>query len=290
MNPDTLQRRIRWITVAVLVGTAVLFTILDSTGNMDAALSFLRDPIATVMGWANARSESVTAVLEGPRTLQEAESLIGQQAQRIDELERELERLSEVERQFQNMTDLLNRAQIRPEFTRVTANVIGYDTSPAVRSIIIDKGSADGVNIGMAVESARGVVGQVFRTTQNTAQVALITDNASAIPVRLSDSRATGIMHGGGLGGETRIEWIDLQYELHVGELVVTSGLAGGLSNHFPAGLPVGRVITIDRNEAELFQTAVVQPAVDFEALEVLFVITNFNPVDTSIFESPTEN
>jgi rod shape-determining protein MreC len=78
--------------------------------------------------------------------------------------------------------------------------VIGRDTSPAIRSIIIDKGADDGVRVGMPVESARGLVGRVYRTTDRSAQVALITDNTSAVPARLGNSRATGLLRGGELG------------------------------------------------------------------------------------------
>ena len=76
------------------------------------------------------------------------------------------------------------------------------------------------------------------------------------------------------------IDWIDLKHQLDVGEVVLTSGLGG----RFPQDLVVGRVIEVDRREAELFQRAVVQPAVDFDSLEVLFVITDFEAVDTEIF------
>jgi rod shape-determining protein MreC len=62
---------------------------------------------------------------------------------------------------------------------------------------------------------------------------------------------------------------------------VLTSGLGG----RFPQDLVIGRVIEVDRREAELFQRAVVQPAVDFDSLEVLFVVTDFEPVDTQVFD-----
>ncbi|MEJ2747435.1 MAG: rod shape-determining protein MreC [Anaerolineae bacterium] len=147
----------------------------------------------------------------------------------------------------------------------------------------MDKGSDDGIVVGMPVEGSRGLVGQVFRTTANSAQVVLITDNASSIPARLGNSRATGLLRGGGLGGSVSIDWIDLKYEITVGEAVLTSGLGG----KFPQDLVIGRVIEVDRREAELFQRAIVQPAVDFESLEMVFVITNFRPVDTTIFDNP---
>jgi rod shape-determining protein MreC len=133
----------------------------------------------------------------------------------------------------------------------------------------------------MPVESARGLVGQVYRITANSAQVVLITDSSSAIPARLGTSRATGILRGGGLGGVLTIDWIDLKHQVEVGEVVLTSGLGG----RFPQDLIIGRVIEVDRREAELFQRAVVQPAADFDALEIVFVITNFEPVDASVFD-----
>jgi cell shape-determining protein MreC len=52
--------------------------------------------------------------------------------------------------------------------------------------------------------------------------------------------------------------------------------------------LIIGRVAEIERREAELFQRAIVQPAVDFTALEIVFVITNFPTVDTSVFDAET--
>ncbi len=283
MNFNETQRRIRWGTLIVLVGVAVLLTILDRTNNLNAALDFLRDPLTVITGWTTARTESVTDTLSGPRDLQTAKDEITQLQARIEALERENEELHEVEGEYQLLLDLFNRARQQPEFTRLTASVIGQDTSPSLRSIIIDKGSEDGVVVGMPVEGARGLVGQVFRTTANSAQVVLVTDNASSIPARLGNSRATGILRGGGLGGATSIDWVDLKHEISVGEVVLTSGLGG----KFPQDIVIGRVIEVERREAELFQRAIVQPAVAFDALEIVFVITSFRTVDTEIFSNP---
>jgi rod shape-determining protein MreC len=85
------------------------------------------------------------------------------------------------------------------------------------------------------------------------------------------------------LGGSVSIDWIDLQYELTVGEVVLTSGLGG----KFPQDIVIGRVIEVERREAELFQRAIVQPAVDMDSLEIVFIITDFRPVDTEIFANP---
>jgi rod shape-determining protein MreC len=282
MNLNEAQKRIRWVTFAVLIILAMMLTLLDQTGNLDAAFAVIRNPMATVMGWTSERTNDLEDVLEGPRDLETARTEIAQLQERIDNLERENEELREIEGEYQLLLDLFNRARQAPDYQRLTATVIGQDSSQAVRSIIIDKGSADDVRVGMPVESSRGLVGQVFRTTPNSSQVVLITDSSSAIPSRLGTSRATGILSGGGLGGSLTIDWIDLKHQLEVGEVVLTSGLGG----RFPQDLVVGRVIDVDRREAELFQSAVVQPAVDFDSLEILFVITDFEPLDTEIFST----
>ena len=286
MNLDNAQQRIRWITIAVLVGTAILLTILDNTGNLDSALAFIRNPMSLVLDWTAARTDSIADALAGPRELQEAQAQIVELQTQLEALERENEALREIQGEYQILLDLVNRARQTPDIERVTATVIGYDPSPAVRSLIIDKGTNNGIVVGMPVESARGLIGQVFRTTADSAQIILLTDSASAIPVRFGNSRATGLMRGGELGSSGSVEWIDLQYQIETGEVVFTSGLGG----KFPQDVPIGRVSDVDRNEAELFQRAIIQPAVDFDALEIVFVITDFQPVDTTIYESPIES
>ncbi|UCC54876.1 MAG: rod shape-determining protein MreC [Anaerolineaceae bacterium] len=280
MDLNEAQKRIRWATFAVLAVLAVLLTILDRTGNLDTAFGVIRNPMASVMGWTSARTYDLEDVLEGPRDLETARNEIALLQDRIDTLERENEELREIEGEYQLLLDLFNRARQAPDYQRLTASVIGQDSNQAVRSIIVDKGSADGVRVGMPVESSRGLVGQVFRTTPNSSQAVIISDSSSAVPARLGNSRATGILRGGGVGGSLTIDWIDLKHQLQVGEVVLTSGLGG----RFPQDLVIGRVIEVDRREAELFQRAIVQPAVDFDSLEVLFVVTDFEPVDTEIF------
>lgn len=280
MDLNEAQKRIRWVTLAVLAILALLLTVLDRTGNLDTAFNVIRNPMSSIMGWTSARTDDLADVIEGPKDLETARNEISRLQDQIDSLERENEELREIEGEYQLLLDLFNRARQAPDFQRLTASVIGQDSNQAVRSIVIDKGSADGVRVGMPVESARGLVGQVFRTTQNSSQVVLIIDSSSAIPARLGSSRATGILRGGGIGGSLTIDWIELKHQIAVGEVVLASGLGG----RFPQDLVIGRVIDVDRREAELFQRAVVQSAVDFDSLEVVFVITDFEPVDTEFF------
>ena len=286
MNLNETQQRIRWVTFAVLIGVTILLLVLDSSGSLDNAFNFLEDPLATVMGWTTTRVDTLINTLAGPEDLQTAQAEIAQLRTQVETLQRENEELREIQGEYQLMQDLFNRARESPEFRRQTAAVIGYDTSPLFRSLILDKGTEDGVYVGMPVESARGLVGQVFRTTGHSAMVILITDNISSIPARLGNSRATGIVRGGGLGGVMAMDWLDLEAQIEIGEVVYTSGLGG----RFPEDMVIGRVTEVERREADLFQRAVIQPAVDFESLEMVFVVTDFKSIDTSIFDTIPED
>ncbi len=280
MNLGRTQQRIRWITLAILVGSAILLTILDSTGALSGVMGFVRDPLTYISGWTSARTETVAEVVAGPRNLNTALEEIARLQAENDTLRKENEQLLEAAGEAQILRELFNRAAETPEYRRITADVVGQDTNPILQSMLINKGFDDGVRVGMPVEAARGLVGQVYRVTNNAAQVALLTETASAIPVRFGSTRATGMLRGAGRGALPTIDWIDLQYDVQVGELVTTSGLGG----KFPENLVIGRVVDVERNEAELFQRAIVQPAVDFASVEIVFVITEFNTINTDIF------
>lgn len=268
------------MTLGLLFGSALLLTVLDSAGWLDRVTGFLRNPMVGITSWTAERSDTVAGTLSGPRNLQTALGEIERLQAENELLARENERLLEIQAQYQVLQELFNRAAETPELRRITANVIGQDPNPILQSIIIDKGYDDGVRVGLPVEAARGLIGQVYRVTNQAAQVALLTETASAIPVRLGTTRATGMLRGAGRGALPTIDWIDLKYQVEPGELVITSGLGG----KFPENLVIGRVVSVERNEAELFQQAVVQPAADFDAIEMVFVVTDFKTVDTEVF------
>ncbi|MFZ0547575.1 MAG: rod shape-determining protein MreC [Candidatus Promineifilaceae bacterium] len=273
------------IFIILILGTGFLL-VLDSTGNIDAFYGFLEDPVSGVLGLTNAPATIVRKLLAGPEDLQQAQAEIESLQLQLDAAQRRIEELQEVESEYQLLLDLFNRRREAPEQQGISATIIGQDTSPVFRSIIIDRGSDDGVLVGMPVESSQGLVGQVYRTTKHSAQVILITDNISSIPARLGTSRTTGLVRGGGLGGAMTLDWVQPEAQLQVGEVVLTSGLGG----KFPQDMVIGHILEVDRQEADLFQQAVVQPAVDFDSLEVVFVITSFRVIDTSIFDDPPES
>lgn len=321
MNINEPRPGMRWGPLLVLIGLSLFFMILDSTGRSGNLFNFLTDPMATLLGWTAARTDAFAAVLAGPKDLQAAQGEIAALQAQLAGLQADNERLRRIEEQYlrlQALLDVPDITAIDPNLldeterrllalrelfatavsessvlTRTPATVIGRGVNPYSRDIIIDKGSDDGVRAGMPVETSLGLVGQVYRTTPGSAQVILISDGLSKIPTRLITSRATGILLGGGPGDVLTMDWIDLEAQITVGEEVVTSGLVGDtpqeqVANRFPANISVGRVIEVQRQEAALFQRVLIKPLVDLTAIETVFVITDFSPIDTNVFEEVT--
>ncbi|MCW5213154.1 rod shape-determining protein MreC [Desulfobulbus sp. TB] len=150
----------------------------------------------------------------------------------------------------------------------ITAQIIGKDPSLWFRSVIIDRGSSDGVGKGMPVVTGEGIVGQVYASSTDYSKVLLAIAPSSAIDVLLQESRIRGILKGTGKN-LYHLEYILKTAEVFVGDRVVTAGYGG----MFPTELPVGIVSKVTRNRRGMFLQIEVIPAVDFRTLENLLVI-----------------
>jgi rod shape-determining protein MreC len=143
--------------------------------------------------------------------------------------------------------------------------------------MFMDHGSDDGIRYGMPVVTEQGLVGKVDAVLSGAARVQLITGPDAAANVRFQSSQIDAMLVGS-LTGDLTIEMIPQDVGLDPGELVLTSGLGG----NYPIDVLIGQVVSVRKLETDLFQTAAVQPAVDFSSLRALLVITNFRPVDIS--------
>ena len=269
-----LQRYWRAGTLALIV---VGLLVLALSGYLGTVFRLVSIPLIDVQGWLATR---YLAIYEAFRSPQDMAAL----RQRNAVLETENSRLQgQVIQLQQELKDtevlyaLLKFARARPNDTYVAASVIGRDPSPFLRYVMIDKGSDDGLRHGMPVVTSRGLVGRVDAVIANAARVQLINDPGSAVNVMLSSTRAEAILSGS-VTGDVQLEMVPLEITLKPGDVILTSALGGS----YPAGLLVGQVSGVRRLETELFQTASVQPAVDFNNLRAVLVVTNFSPTDVT--------
>ncbi|MEZ4598717.1 MAG: rod shape-determining protein MreC [Syntrophotaleaceae bacterium] len=150
----------------------------------------------------------------------------------------------------------------------VPAQIIAVDASSWFRTVIISKGTQDGLAEGQPVVVAEGVVGRIIKSSSQQSRVMLITDASSAVASLVQRSRTRAICRGDGTG--LVLEFAQRQDDVEIGDQVITSG-TGGI---FPKGLVLGRATAVSRGNYGLFQTVEVTPAVDFSRLEEVLVLT----------------
>jgi rod shape-determining protein MreC len=187
--------------------------------------------------------------------------------QKIAELQEENHQTRETKLALDRLKQLLQFRQ-KNSLSMIGAEVIGQDPSSWFKSVTIDKGERDGVKKGMAVISAAGVIGQILKTAPHYATVLLITDYNSAIDSIVQRTRAKVIVEGKG-ENRCQLKYLLRTEEVAVGDVVVTSGLAG----NFPKGLMVGEIKKVDKKGHGVFQYAELVPSVDLTKLEELFVV-----------------
>lgn len=125
---------------------------------------------------------------------------------------------------------------------RVTlAELVGINLTPYKQQLTLSKGSTSSVYRGQAVINASGVMGQVIQVTPFRSTVLLITDSLHSTPVRVLGSGVLTIAHGTGHIDRLELPYLPDSADVHVGDLLVTSGL-GEL---FPPNYPVARITKV---------------------------------------------
>jgi rod shape-determining protein MreC len=196
----------------------------------------------------------------------------------------ELVDLREIASDYQRLAELLDYTSTTQNQEYITANVIANaDPNSLLRTIVIDRGARDGIAVGMPVVTKQGLVGRVYNVSANAARILLIIDPTSSISARLQTTRAEGSVVGQ-LSGDLNMTFIPLDATVQQGDLVITSGLGGNL----PPDIVIGQITSKRQFEFELYQEAVVRSLNNFDTLEIVLVITNFQPTDLSVFDNPS--
>ena len=148
----------------------------------------------------------------------------------------------------------------------IEARVVGFPPENESQAVTIDKGSIAGVHRDDGVMDANGVVGRIASVGPFSSTVVLITDYTSRIPAVVRRGRWWGIARGN--LSSVRMEYVPEDAPLRAGDVIVT-----GEGRSFHAGVPIGSVVSIERGDTTLYQTAVVKPAAALGALDRVVVV-----------------
>jgi rod shape-determining protein MreC len=266
-------------TLQIIAGVVVVVGILLLAlgGILRPVIGILMDPLVTAQHWLSDRVTSVVDFFTLPR---DVTNLL----QRNVELENEISSLQSQVIQLEGQLNeakvlyaLLDFARARPQNQYLASAVIGRDPSPFLHYIIIDHGSDDGIRYGMPVVTQQGLVGRVDAVTASASRVQLITDPGSVINVRMQSLKREAQLIGS-ITGDVNLVNIPQDAVVTSGEILLSSGLGG----NYPADVLIGQVASVTKKENELFQTASVQPIVEFSSLRAVLIITNFASIDIS--------
>lgn len=171
------------------------------------------------------------------------------------------QRLMELESQNQQLQALLDYRSNQAE-PGIMAPVIGRGADHWWQQITLGRGSQAGVAVGSIVSGTGGIVGRVVQVTPHTSRVLLISDPGSQVGVAISRSRQMGYMRGQSQNRAV-MEFFDKVPDVRPGDVVTTSVF----SQLYPAGLPVGRVESVDLNKVPAPE-AVIELSAPIGALE----------------------
>lgn len=152
-------------------------------------------------------------------------------------------------------------------FEPLTARVVGKEPAYWYQTIVVDRGKKDDVLEGMIALAPNGVVGQVIHTAEHYSKILLAIAPSSAIDAMIQKNRVRGILKGAGENGYI-LQYVLKNADVEVGDYIVTAGIGG----MFPAGIPLGKVSKILKKQRGMFQEIEVQPHIDFQKLEFVFI------------------
>lgn len=262
----------RVLLIGLIVASVVMMTVYGREGEtgplhtLQSAVSGAVSPLRIVGGSIESATstvgdtvDNITADQSTLSGLREYNEQLVQQYSQMEEYKQEVQRL-------QKLLDLKDTYQIEG----TGARVIGRSSEAWSQTVIINKGSDDGVSTGQTVMGTSGVVGQIVSTSSHTATVRLLTDPQSGAAAMVQSSRAEGILRGS-LVGLLYLEDLDADAEVNVGDVVVTSGLGGS----YARGLIIGTVVKVDAQQGDTSRRAVVSPNDAISTLEDVLVVSS---------------
>ncbi|KPJ50747.1 hypothetical protein AMJ40_01960 [candidate division TA06 bacterium DG_26] len=210
-----------------------------------------------------------------PRKLFELFSTLARTNRRVSELSQvamklalENARLAEHRRENERLRELLSFEK-NGYYSLLAAEVVARDIVILVTNLTVNRGTADGITVGMPVCTRDGIVGKVGEVHVRTSIVQTLYDRNCMVSCIVEPSRAVGILRS--MGGELSLTGIPFDADVSPGCEVLSSGL-GGI---FPEGYALGRVESVSPDDLGLFKTVEIVPHVRFSSVREVFIITH---------------
>lgn len=263
------------ITIRKTVSLAAIFVVLSLILMVMDQRDMLRPVREGLSSVISPVAEGFSRVAHGPDLRSDLEKELDRTRKEVDALKAENANLQAQLAEFRMLDAEVQAEARRPDLNFVAATVRGHDPTDTQKFVIIDKGSADGVEVGMAVTDPNYYVGQVVEVTEHTAKVMFIIDTSARVGAQVLDSQADGVVVGQWqAGGRLLMQNVDRDADVNEGDVVITSGVLTTETRGVPPNIYIGIVIGEPSASGRSNEVAYeVRPAVDFDKLRTVWVV-----------------
>ena len=267
--------RIRAVLVIALLLAVILAVVSALTGLSlpDMAVKGVLTPLRTGASKLTDKAQELYGYIFKYESLAAENEALKQELAAIENNARVAD---SVTRENQRLRDLLNLKNANEDYALVDGYIISWSSNDWTSTFTINRGSNVGIQVGMCAVTANGeLVGLVQEVGSNYAVVKSVMDSSLEISATISSSGYNGMVKGGyseGLSDKLRMNYLPSSATIHINDQVVTTG-----STVYPRGLIVGKVVDAGFADTGVAKYAILEPAADIDALEQVFIITEFN-------------
>lgn len=259
------------IVFLVVLGLLIFLHIIGLLSPLENGLNRLLDPIASrIYSKGNSFNFSYKENKEK-----------GQLLTKINKLNKELEQVTaekakwqEIDNENQKLKKILKFTE-KNKFNKILSKIVAKESflgaNNEEENIIINQGSQAGVKVGNVIVSEQGsVIGKIIASKKNSSEACLIINQGCRLAATIQNNDHTIGLTDGDLGLTIKMNYIPQSEKINKGDLVTTSGL----EKDIPRGLLIGKVNSVNSESNEVWQSAVIDPIVNFNNLIVVIIIS----------------
>ena len=264
------------ILCAVIIGCSLK---TSGSGPVSAAAGAV---LAPMQKGVNQLGSGLTNLREHLRTKKSLEKENEELRTQLADAQQNLNQVQLNQEELDNLKSLYDMDQNYADYDKIAANVIGKDAGNWFSVFLIDRGSNDGITVGMKVLADGGLAGIVIQVGPNYAKVRSIIDDNSNVSARNLSTSDLCVVSGSlkTMNESSLIDFDDLrdkEDQAKVGDQIVTSNI----SDMFLEGIPIGYITDIKTDSNNLTKSGHIATIVDFEHLDDVFVILQTKDIST---------
>jgi len=246
-------------------GNVIGITFNVAQGGIYKLNSKIKDSVSFVFNFSNVKKEN--------EELKKKNSELESKAVDYDSLKSENERLRE----------MLNFKDQNSEYNYVGCDIIGKAGSGLLDQFIINKGSKDGIEKQMIAITEKGLVGQVTSVGSNWSTIQTLSNANIAVSGYIERTKENGIVQGYNTGNNkllAKLTYLPWESDVKKDDIICTSDIAMPYPGLYPKGIRIGAVIDVQEDKGKVMKNAIIQPYVDFNKLEEVFIVLPKNKID----------